>query len=91
MSDATFALKQGACFPYDAPDSWWREPNSIINPPPPTDWAHAAARGVLADLTDRRDIKHGFDGIDEEVRSELVKSLSEIIREAHKQATTTKE
>lgn len=49
-------------------------------PPPPTDWAHAAARGVLADLLDRKGIKHGFTDVEEDTRVEIVQSLAEIIR-----------
>lgn len=83
MDDRTMAqhrLNHGAEFPYDAPDAWWEmaEPKPL----PATDWAHAAARGILADLTDRRGIKWALQEIDEDVRAELVASLSEIIRAA---------
>lgn len=80
MSNANHALERGAQYPYDAPDSW----SSDTPPPPAKDWAHAAARGVLADLTDRRSIKNGFRDIDEDVRLEIVESLAEIIRIAAK-------
>lgn len=75
IEEASFYLGHGARFPYDAPDGC--ETHSL---PPPADWAHAAARGVLADLRDRRDIKRGFERVDEDVRKEIVESLAAIIR-----------
>lgn len=73
-------IDHGARFPYDAPDDYTGAPDDT--PPPPTDWAHAAARGCIADLRDRRGIKWGFDDIDEEIRSEIVSTLAAIIRYA---------
>ena len=67
MADAGFYYKLGQRFPYDAGR-------------PVEDWAHAAARGVIADLTDRRGIKNGFSGVDDGTRSELVDRMAEIIR-----------
>jgi hypothetical protein len=78
MDAAKHRLEQGAEFPYDADDKWWHGEGA--NPPPAKDWAHAAARGVLADMNDRGGIKHGFRAIDEDVRAEIVESLAEIIR-----------
>lgn len=75
-------LSFGDKFPYDAPDIWREQ--SKPEPIPAEDWAHRAARGVLADLTDRRGIKNGFDDVDEDVRKEIVNSLSSIIREAER-------
>ncbi len=80
MDIAKHRLEHGAKFPYDADDKWWNGGGE--NPPPAKDWAHAAARGVLADLNDRGGIKHGFNEIDEDVRAEIVESLAEIIRRA---------
>lgn len=77
---AKHALKRGAQYPYDAPDGWWKSDKS--KPPKPKDWAHAAARGILADLTDRAGIKHGFGQVDEDVRRDIVGALAAIIREA---------
>jgi hypothetical protein len=72
-------LDHGAMFPFDALDSWWR--NFQKEPAPAAkDWAHAAARGVIADLEDRHTIKHGFEHVDESVRTEIVDSLASIIR-----------
>jgi hypothetical protein len=79
MNIAQHRLDSGEKWPYDAPDSWWKA-DSPNDPPPATDWAHAAARGVLADLNDRRGIKWKLQEIDEEVRAELVASMADIIR-----------
>ena len=75
---AEHTLKRGSEYPYDAPDKWWDGDGE--NPPTPLDWAHHAARGVLADLNDRGGIKHGFANIDEDIRAEIVQSLATIIR-----------
>lgn len=82
---AKMRIDHGAEFPWDATDAWWEsDPESGPKNPPPAakDWAHAAARGIIADLTDRRGIKYGFNEVDEEVRIELVETLSAIIRTA---------
>ena len=76
---AAHALSCGAEYPYDAPDEWKGfedEPYAY----PATDQAHAAARGIIADLSDRRGIKRGFEEIDEEIRQEIVETLAQIIR-----------
>jgi len=73
---STYTLEQGDQFPYDSEDGYG------TNALPPVDWAHRAARGVIAALQDRRGIKRGFDDIDEDVRMEIVSSLAEIIRQA---------
>ena len=80
MTDAKHHLKGGADHPFDQTDE--EEERGTCKPA--TDWAHAAARGVIHNLCDRRKIKWGFDDIDEEVRIEIVESLAEIIREAAK-------
>lgn len=79
MSDPIWYVAHGNKFPYDASDEWG---DSELPPPPPVDWAHSAARGVVADLCDRRDIKNGFNDVDEEVRVEIVQTLAAIIRAA---------
>ena len=83
MSTPEIRISHGNKYPYDAPDRWWDGDGE--NPPPPRDWSHTAARGVLADLQDRRGIKWGFEDIDSEVRVEIVDSLAAIIREAARQ------
>jgi len=81
---AEHTLKHGLQYPYDAPDAWWEGDGN--NPPAPDDWAHAAVRGILADLNDRRGIKHGFANINEEIRIEIAQSLARIVRVAKDQA-----
>ncbi|RUW04069.1 hypothetical protein [Mesorhizobium sp. M1A.F.Ca.IN.020.04.1.1] len=81
MTDITrIRLEQGDEFPYDATDQWWR--SRAKQPPKARDWAHRAARAIIADLKDRRDIKRGFEQIDQDVRMEIVDSLAAIIRAA---------
>lgn len=46
-----------------------------------SDWAQLAAQAVIANLTDRRAIKRGFENIEEDVRIEIVQTLAAIIRE----------
>lgn len=84
LTEAQRSLRHGAKFPYDASDKWWL--SSGGRPPRTRDWAHRAARGILADLRDRRAIKRGFENVDEGTRKEIVDSLSEIIREAGRAA-----
>jgi len=71
-------LAHGQEFPYDATDEWLEstddEPFGANAP-----WNVRAARGVIADLQDRRTIKWGFDEVDEETRAEIVESLAAII------------
>ncbi len=77
-------LKHGAQYPFDAPDSWWNSNEALdgVTTLPATDWAHAAARGIIADLTDHSGIKHGFEELDEAIRVDIVQSIAEIIRES---------
>lgn len=78
---AKHSLVAGSRWPYDASDAWWESEHT--KPLPPKDWAHSAARGILHDLNDRRGIKQGFNGIDEDIRKEIAESIAAIIREAH--------
>ena len=75
-------LEHGDKFPYDAGKEFWDDDR---HSPPTKDWAHRAARGVIADLWDRRGIKHELDEVDHDVRGELVAGLAEIIRLAYAQ------
>lgn len=86
---AVHRLKIGAERPYDAPDNWERGRREGENPFPAKDAAHAAARGIIADMCDRRGIKHGFQEIDAEVRAEIVETTAEIIRRAYQQLVDT--
>jgi len=78
--DARRRIEQGNRFPYDAPNDWLRKSD-----PPAKDWAHRAARGILAELNDRRGIKHGLADIDQDTRGEIVETLAAIIRLAHEE------
>ena len=73
---ARHSLEMGAQFPYDAPDAWR---DSDDPPPSAPNWQMAAARGIIANLTDRRGIKQGFEGVDEDVRREIVAAIALII------------
>jgi hypothetical protein len=46
----------------------------------PADRAEQIACAILYDLSDRSGIKHGFSGIDEDVRESIVSDLAAIIR-----------
>ena len=72
MTNADRSLNTGAKYPYDHDDRGDALPS--IDP------AHATARGILADLSDRRGIKCELDNVDYITRVELVESLAAIIR-----------
>jgi hypothetical protein len=84
--NAKKTIEHGSLFPFDATDKWWNDDHDKYTPFP-GDWSVIAARGVIADLRDRRDIKHTLqtDRIDEDVRAEIIQSLAEIIRLAQKE------
>ena len=86
MDMSKHRLEHGAQYPYDGGADFWED--RTPTPPPATDWAHAAARGVLADLLDRRGLKWALDDeqIDRETRAEIVQSLAAIIRLARAEA-----
>lgn len=71
------SLSHGCEFPYDTSD------DEVFAPV--TDWAHAAARGVLANLLDRSGVGNALEQCDEEVRIEIVSAVAEVIRLAHRQ------
>lgn len=83
LKHAVLCLRLGADYPYDAPDAWWDADFILRVKLPPSDWAHAAARGVLADLHDRDTIKQALKESNEVLRKEIVESLTEIIRAAY--------
>ena len=66
IPDAQQTYELGQRYPYDNKESG--------------DWADKAARGIIADLCDRRSIKSGFQGVDLTVKKEIVSSLAAIIR-----------
>lgn len=82
---AEIRLEQGARYPYDAPDAEDAPASAAA------DWAHLAARGVVADLKDRRAIKWGFDNIDEAIRASLIADLADIIRTAAPMTSPTQD
>ncbi len=88
-NNVKFALKHGNEYPFDAPDAWWKNTQPHLNPPPPTDWAHTAARAIVGDLLDRRGLRQSLQDIDEEVRKELVESMRLIIFAALEEAPKT--
>ncbi len=47
---------------------------------PGRDMAETIVQGIMADLTDRRGIRQGFDQVDLETRQEIVKALANIVR-----------
>ncbi len=81
MSDAQIALELGDEYPYEL--------NAEDNPKPP-DWAHRAARGVMADLNDRSGIEHELRGVRMDDRKDIVAALAAIIRLAHSEANSEK-
>ena len=69
---ATLSLDAGALFPYD----------SASGITPAKDWAHAAVRGILSELSDRRGIQHYLEDIAVEDRGEIVRGLADVVRAA---------
>ncbi len=86
------ALKRADRIPYDTSDAWydvaaWLEEDEETNAPPPTDWAHRAARGIIEELSDDRGaaLEDAFhrERVPEDVRAHLVTVIAEVIRQAH--------
>lgn len=76
-------IKHGNEFPFDESDAWWND--SGKKPSKPKDWAHSAARGIIAGLQDRQGIKHQLTTeIDEDTRREIVEEIAGTIRAAAK-------
>lgn len=84
MSNHQFWLEQAKSFPYDAPDSYQEDYDTNKQPPVAKDWCHLAARGVLANLLGRRGIRPALEDLDEDIRIDIIDSVTEIIRAAHK-------
>lgn len=82
MRNYELSLAHGAAFPYDGGVYFWGD--KTLTPPPAVDWAHAAARGVIASLLGRPGIKHALEdeNIDHETRAVIVRNLTAIIRHA---------
>lgn len=75
--NAKWRLEHGNKFPYDGGEDFWNDKGSVR---PAKDAAHKTARGILADLCDRRGVKHELGEVDHDVREELVDTIAEIIR-----------
>lgn len=79
---ARHRIEHGREFPYDG---IWEAtgPDPELTPVPSADDPHfVAARGVLADLCDRRGIKWELSKVDHETREEIIATLAGIIRMA---------
>ncbi len=76
MSNAIFDLESGMKYPYDA-----YEDGTVRQ----GDYADRIARGIINNLCDRRNIKWGFEHVDQDVRCEIVETLATIVREGEKE------
>lgn len=74
-------LAHGNKYPYDGGDV----------AAPAIDWAHAAARGLLADLLDRRGVKWELEKVAPDVRADIVTALAAIVRAAAPSPSTAPE
>lgn len=81
----TSQYEHGQEFPFDATDEWWSSDDLDDGPPPPIDWAHAAARGIIADIQSREDLCDIFahSEFDAETRVNMVLTMAAIIRLAY--------
>ncbi|MBD8089094.1 hypothetical protein IFT48_03800 [Pseudomonas fluorescens] len=73
---AQINLDRGREYPYDQPDD-------VETPFPANDWAHAAARGILAGLKGRGGVGNELEQYDEEIRQEIISEAADVIRLAH--------
>lgn len=74
-------IAHGNQFPYDGG----------LEAAPASDWAHTAARGILADLLDRRGIKWELEKVEEDVRVDIVTALAAIVRAAAPSPSTAED
>jgi hypothetical protein len=72
LSTAQRQLAHGSKYPYDGGSE----------AAPAIDWAHVAARGVMADLLDRRGVKWELEKVDLDVRADIVTAVAAIVRAA---------
>jgi len=73
---AEYDLKLGDATPYDCK----------LKASMPSDWAHRAARAILVNFRARRDIGPVLETFKQDIRVEIVESISDIIRKAHESA-----
>ncbi|MCS0584851.1 hypothetical protein NX784_25005 [Massilia pinisoli] len=86
---AARALRRGDESLFDASQEWhranWHE-DPTINPPPATDWAHRAARGIVQELSDDHGayLEEAFhmERVGEEDRRAIIETMAAIIRRA---------
>lgn len=71
---ASVDLKYGNLHPFDATAG-----------DTPTDWMHAAARGIASTLQDNPDLQPILDAMDDQAKADLVTAIADIIREAQAQ------
>lgn len=73
-------VERGANFPFDGSDEFWST-DATFQPDPARNWVHAAARGIMSDVRDRRGIKQSFQIFEwiEADRVRLISDLSAII------------
>lgn len=84
MTQSAHHLHHGNKYPYDADE----DANGDYCPVQhDDDWSFRAARGVLSDLTDRRNINRGFEDIDHDIRVNIVAALAGIIRLANERGS----
>ena len=72
LSTAQRQLAHGSKYPYDGGSE----------AAPAIDWAHAAARGVMADLLDRRGVKWELEKVGIDVRADIVTAVAAVVRAA---------
>jgi hypothetical protein len=79
IREARNALARGAALPFDGSASFWTQGKL---PRPAEDWAHAAARGVIADLSSRAGLHRALTSaeISLDDRVDIIRSLANIIR-----------
>lgn len=73
MSDAKNSYDRGNEYPYD---------NGEVPSDGNTSWDVKAARGVMAELSDRFG---GMDDVDDDIRNEVIDAVAGIIKYAHSQ------
>lgn len=73
-------VERGASFPFDGSDEFWST-DETFQADPARNWVHAAARGIMSDVRDRRGIKQSFQIFEwlEADRVKLISDLSGII------------
>lgn len=95
---AARALRWGDESPFDASQEWheknW-DADPKVNPPPPQDWAHRAARGIVAELSDDHGawLEQAFhlERVGEDDRRAIIETMAAIIRRAASESESARE